>query len=52
MKREISWSEIWHSKASWLKFQVQSMYDELPSPTNLFTKEKSGIPLCPLCAGK
>ena len=52
MKRKISWSDIWHADASWLKFLVQSVYEVLPSPANLFTWGKSGIPSCPLCAGK
>ena len=52
MKRKISWADIWHADASRLKFLVQSVYDVLPSPANLFTWGKSGIPSCPLCAGK
>ena len=52
MKRRISWSEIWHANASRLKFLVQSVYDVLPSPANLFTWGKSEIPSCPLCARK
>ena len=52
MKRKISWADIWHADASHLKFLVQSVYDVLPSPANLFTWGKSGIPSCPLCAGK
>ena len=51
-KRKISWADIWHADASRLKFLVQSVYDVLPSPANLFTWGKSGIPSCPLCAGK
>ena len=52
MKRRISWLDIWHTDISRLKFLVQSVYDVLLSPANLFTWEKSRIPLCPLCAGK
>ena len=52
MKRKISWSDIWHADASRLKFLVQSVYDVLPSPANLFTWRKSGIPSFLLCAGK
>ena len=52
VKRKISWSDIWHADGSRLKFLVQSVYDVLPSPANLFTWGKSGIPSCPLCAGK
>ena len=37
VKRKISWSDIWHADASRLKFLVQSVYDVLPSPANLFT---------------
>ena len=51
-KRKISWADIWHADASRLKFLVQSVYDVLPSPANLFTWGKIGIPSCPLCAGK
>ena len=52
VKRRISWSDIWHTDAIRLKFLVQSVYDVLPSPANLFTWGKSRIPLYPLCAGK
>ena len=52
IKRTISWSEIWHADASRLKFLLQSVYDILPSPANLLTWRKSGIPSCPLFAGK
>ena len=52
VKRKISWTDIWHADASRLKFLVQSVYDVLPSPANLFTWGKSGIPSCPLCARK
>ena len=44
--------EIRHANASRLKFLVQSVYDVLLSPPNLFTWGKSGIPSCPLCIGK
>ena len=47
MKIKISCSD-----ANWLKFLVQSVYDVLPSPANLFTWRKGRIPSCPLCAGK
>ena len=52
VKRKISWADIWHVDASRLKFLVQSVYDVLPSPANLFTWGKSELPSCPLCAGK
>ena len=52
MKRTISWSDIWHTDTSQLKFLVQSVYDVLPSSVNLFTWSKSGIPSFPLCARK
>ena len=52
VKRKISWLDIWHAGASRLKFLVQSVYDVLPSPANLFNWRKSAIPSCPLCAGK
>ena len=35
MKRRISWSEIWPTDASRLKFLV---FDVLPCPVNLFTR--------------
>ena len=44
MKRKTGRSEIWHVNTSRLKFLVQSVYDLLPSPVNLFTWEKSRIP--------
>ena len=52
MKRRISWLEIWHADASRLKFLVQSVYEIPPSPANLYTWEKSGIPPCPFSTGK
>ena len=52
MKRGISWSEIRHADASWLKFLLQSVYDVLTSLANLFTWGKSGITSYPLSAGK
>ena len=52
MKKRISWLDIWLADASRLKFLVQSVYDVLSSPANLFTEGKSGIPSCSLCVGK
>ena len=52
VKRKISWLDIRHADVSRLKFQVQSVYDVLPSPVNLFSWGKDGMPSCPLCAGK
>lgn len=34
--RKISWSELWRSKPHRIKFLIQSVYDVLPSPSNLF----------------
>lgn len=52
LRRKISWSEIWHSDASRIKFLVQSVYDVLPSSANLHIWGMSESPSCPLCSRK
>lgn len=52
LRRKISWSEIWHSDASRIKFLVQSVYDVLPKPANLHIWGMSESPSCPLCSRK
>lgn len=47
--RKISWTELWKSEPHRIKFLVQSVYDVLPSPSNLFRWGLADTPLCPLC---
>lgn len=46
-ERKISWVEFW--KAEPLKFLIQSVYDVLPSPANLYCWGMVETPACPLC---
>ena len=35
VRRRISWSDLWKADLSQLRFQIQAVYDLLPSPSNL-----------------
>ncbi|XP_073731592.1 uncharacterized protein [Misgurnus anguillicaudatus] len=48
-ERRISWAELWKSEPHRIKFLVKSVYDVLPSPSNLFRWGLSDTPLCSLC---
>ncbi len=37
MDRNISWPDLWKAEPHRIKFLIQSVYDVLPSPTNLFS---------------
>lgn len=47
--RKITWTELWKSEPVRLKFLIQSVYDVLPSPSNLYTWGLAETPTCPLC---
>ena len=35
VRRRITWSDLWNADLSQLRFQIQAVYDLLPSPSNL-----------------
>ncbi|CAJ1075238.1 LOW QUALITY PROTEIN: uncharacterized protein LOC109089580 [Xyrichtys novacula] len=47
--RKITWAELWKAEPHHFKFLVQSVYDVLPSPANLFTWGLVEAPACQLC---
>ncbi|KAI4871604.1 hypothetical protein NFI96_026152, partial [Prochilodus magdalenae] len=49
LDRKITWSELWKAQPHQIKFMVQSVYDVLPSPSNLFCWCLAETPACPLC---
>ncbi|XP_049337547.1 uncharacterized protein LOC125802987 [Astyanax mexicanus] len=50
--RKITWAELWKSEPARLKFLIQSVYDVLPSPSNLYCWGLAETPACPLCLGR
>ena len=48
-ERKLTWSDIWKHDPSRIQFLVRSVYDLLPSPTNLLMWNLSDDPSCPLC---
>ena len=52
VRRRITWSDLWKADLSQLRFQIQAVYDLLPSPSNLNTWGKRDTPACQLCGGK
>ena len=52
VRRQITWSGLWRSDFGHLRFQIQTVYDVLPSLSNLHTWGKSDTPTCQLCGGK
>ncbi|KAI4872262.1 hypothetical protein NFI96_007403 [Prochilodus magdalenae] len=49
LDRKITWSELWKAQPHQINFMVQSVYDVLPSPSNLFCWGLAETPACPLC---
>ncbi|XP_075343502.1 uncharacterized protein LOC142401936 [Odontesthes bonariensis] len=47
--RKVSWTDLWRSEPHRIKFLIQSVYDVLPSPSNLHRWGLAENPLCPLC---
>ena len=50
-QRKISWSELWRSDPTRIRFLVQSTYNVLPSPVNLYLWKLADSPICQLCQG-
>ena len=51
-KKRITWSDCWRPDFSEIQFLIKSVYDVLPSPTNLHIWGKRETPNCQLCAWK
>ena len=51
-KNRITWSDCWRLDFSEIRFLIKSVYDVLPSPTNLHIWGKRETPNCQLCARK
>ena len=49
VRRQITWSDLWKADLSQLRFQIQAIYDLLPSPSNF---HKNDTPACQLCGSK
>lgn len=47
--RKLTWDEIWKVEANRMSFLLKSLYDVLPSPTNLVVWGLSEDPACKLC---
>ena len=52
IRRRITWLDLWKAYLSQLRFQIQAVYDLLPSPSNLHTWGKNDTPACQLCGGE
>ncbi|XP_060589959.1 uncharacterized protein LOC132745154 [Ruditapes philippinarum] len=48
-ERQLTWQELWSYEPLQLSFLLRSVYDLLPSPTNLKLWKLSEDPSCPLC---
>ena len=48
-KRKLSWKDLWDMEAGRITFLVRSIYDVLPTPTNLH-QWLGKDPACPLCS--
>lgn len=48
-KKKLSWPGIWKTERHKMSFLLRSVYDVLPSPTNLCTWGMSEDPSCKLC---
>ncbi len=49
MDRKISWTELWKAEPYRIQFLIQSVYDVVSSPTNLFSWGLKDTPACLLC---
>lgn len=47
--RKISWNEMWRMDGQKISFLLRSVYDVLPTPTNLTTWKLNEDPSCKLC---
>ena len=52
LKKSLTWNEIWHIAPLWISFLIRSVYDLLPSNTNLVWWAKKEDPTCLLCQGR
>nr|BAC82598.1 reverse transcriptase [Takifugu rubripes] len=48
-QRKLTWPELWRLKPQHIKFLIQSVYDVLPSPTNLQRWGLAATAACQLC---
>uniref|UniRef100_A0A8W8MAC2 Uncharacterized protein n=1 Tax=Magallana gigas TaxID=29159 RepID=A0A8W8MAC2_MAGGI len=48
-QRKVTWSDIWSMEPNRLQFLLRSVYDVLPSPTNMAVWGLSDDPNCKLC---
>lgn len=48
-QKKISWSDYWRSNFGEISFLIKSVYDVLPSPSNLYIWGKRDTPNCQLC---
>ena len=51
-QKKMTWLELWRSDFNHIKFQVQAVYDTLPSQITLYRWGKVDNPLCQLYTGK
>ena len=51
-KKRVTWSDCWRPDFNEIRFLIKSVYDVLPSPTNLYIWGKIETPNCQLCARK
>lgn len=49
--RKLTWKDIWNYQPLRLSFLLRSVYDVLPSPTNLHRWGLTEQPNCPICGG-
>ena len=49
LPKKITWSELWKMEPLRIKFCLRSVYDVLPTPTNLVKWGKTEDPNCKLC---
>lgn len=48
-KRKITWVDLWRLEPFCISFLLRSVYDTLPTPTNLHKWGMTEDPLCKLC---
>ena len=51
-KKSVTWSDCWRPDFNEIRFLIKSVYDVLPSPTNLHIWGKIETPNCQLCPRK
>ena len=52
VEKRVIWSDCWRPDFGKIRFLIKSVYDVLPSPTNLHIWGKRETPNCQLCARK